>query len=345
MSIHWLLGIISGKQKGPLAAVIRLALWCATPIYGFAVSYRNRQFDSGSREVESVGARVISIGNVTTGGTGKTPMVIWACHLLQQHKIDVAIVSRGYGSQNGQPNDEAMELKNRLPAVPHVQDPDRVAAARRCIAEHAVETIVLDDGFQHRRLGRDLDVVLVDASNPFGYGHLIPRGLLREPLSSLRRADAIVVTRCDRVDSKQAELIRDRIEIESAAPIAFAKTKATSLIQFDGNEIAIDEAAAGGWFAFSAIGNPDAFETSLVELNFNIMNSRRFRDHHHFSEIELQEMAAAAKDSGADRMVCTHKDLVKVGRSKIDDLELFALKVDVEFVSGRQQLEDLLVDF
>lgn len=342
MSIHWLLEIIAGKRNGPLAAALRFLLWCLTPIYRFVVWNRNRQFDSGSREIGSVDAKVISIGNITTGGTGKTPMVIWICEFLHRKQATAAIVSRGYGSKNGLPNDEALELAARLPGVPHVQNPDRVAAAKQCVNENSVDVIVLDDGFQHRRLNRDLDIVLIDASNPFGYGYLIPRGLLREPVTSLKRADAIVVTRCDRVDVKKLESVRTQIERATSAPIAFARTKATMLIQSDGTEHSIAEFESENWFAFSAIGNPAAFESLLSALEFNIVESMRFRDHHHFDESELQQIASAAKQAGAQRMVCTHKDLVKLDVTEIDGIALFALRIDMEIFEGRERLEELL---
>ena len=342
MSIEWLLEIISGKQKGLLAALVRFLLWCLTPIYRFVVRRRNRQFDSGSRNIESVAAKVISVGNITTGGTGKTPMVVWICKFLQQRQTKVAIVSRGYGSKDGSPNDEAMELAARLPDVPHEQNPDRVAAAKHCIDQHSAQAIVLDDGFQHRNLARDVDVVLVDASNPFDHGFLIPRGLLREPVSALKRADVVVVTRCDRVSSDELDLIRNRIASESDVPIAFAKTTATGLIQADGTELSISEGSEGTWLVVSAIGNPAAFEASLAELEFNIADTMRFRDHHHFEQGDLKRVAAMAKISGANRIVCTHKDLVKIAATEIEGVEVFALRVDVGVVEGREQLEEVL---
>ena len=342
MSIEWLLEIISGKQKGLLAALVRFLLWCLTPIYRFVVRRRNRQFDSGSRNIESVAAKVISVGNITTGGTGKTPMVVWICKFLQQRQTKVAIVSRGYGSKDGSPNDEAMELAARLPDVPHEQNPNRVAAAKHCIDQHSAQAIVLDDGFQHRNLARDVDVVLVDASNPFGHGFLIPRGLLREPVSALKRADVVVVTRCDRVSSDELDLIRNRIASESDVPIAFAKTTATGLIQADGTELSISEGSEGTWLVVSAIGNPAAFEASLAELEFNIADTMRFRDHHHFEQGDLKRVAAMAKISGANRIVCTHKDLVKIAATEVEGVEVFALRVDVEVVEGREQLEEVL---
>ena len=343
MSISSILKIISGEQTGFVASVVRLALGCLTPLYRFALWFRNRQFDSGSRKVESVSAKVISVGNITTGGTGKTPMVIWICELLQRHQIKVGIVSRGYGAaETGKPNDEALELKSRLTAVPHVQNPDRVAAANRCIKEHSVDTIVLDDGFQHRRLGRDLDIVLIDASNPFGYGRLLPRGLLREPLAALQLADFVVITRCDRVDQNSIENIRSRIGQAADVSVALSKTAATGLIQFGGQEVGLESLRTDNWFAFSAIGNPLSFENSLKDLGCKFRGAHRYRDHHRFDREELMKLAQLARDSGADRLICTHKDLVKIAGDAIDEMPVYALKIELEFLEGESELEPLL---
>ena len=135
----------------------------------------------------SVEVPVISVGNLTLGGTGKTPMVEWIVRQLQKREKKVGIISRGYGSRGG-PNDEALELAWKLPSVPHVQNPDRVAAARRAIDEFGCDALVLDDAFQHRRIARDLDIVLLDALEPLGYEHVFPRGTLREPIEGLARA-------------------------------------------------------------------------------------------------------------------------------------------------------------
>jgi tetraacyldisaccharide 4'-kinase len=342
MSVSSILKIISGEQTGVFASIVRFGLRCLTPIYRIVVSYRNQQFDSGSKNVESVDATVISIGNLTTGGTGKTPMVVWVCELLHQNQTKVGIVSRGYGAEEGAQNDEAMELELRLPGVPHVQNPDRVSAANQCIEDHSVNTVVLDDGFQHRRLARDLDIVLVDASNPFGYDHLIPRGLLREPVSSLRRCDAVVITRCDRVAAERLEEIRNRIQRETSSPIALSRTRAVALIQHDGTEVPLSELNTGGWFAFSAIGNPDSFESSLGELECDLAGSQRFRDHHSFTEVDLTKMSVAAIASGANRLICTHKDLVKIGRNAIEELPVYALKIELVIFEGREALESLI---
>ena len=128
---------------------------------------------------------VISVGNITTGGTGKTPMVAWLARWFRNQDVRVALVSRGYRAEAEGQNDEARELATLLPDVPHLQNPDRVAAARIAIDELETQLIILDDGFQHRRIHRDLEIVLIDALQPFGFGHVLPRGLLREPLRGL----------------------------------------------------------------------------------------------------------------------------------------------------------------
>lgn len=338
MNVTWLLRIVSGEERGPFAALIRAVLRGLTPFYRMGVWYRNRQFDLGSRCAEHVDAKVVSIGNITTGGTGKTPMVIWVCNLLADHNINAGIVSRGYGAKDREtPNDEAMELKARLPNVPHVQNPDRVAAANRCIAEHAVEAIVLDDGFQHRRIARDLDIVLIDASNPFGYNHLLPRGLLREPVESLARADAVVVTRCNRVDEAAIKTIKDRVSEVTSVPIALCKTKATGLIDENGNESSLEKLKADNWFVFSGIGNHTAFENSLRNLGCNVVGSKQFRDHHNFDAADAKQIFKLANHCKADSIVCTHKDLVKFKDNNLN-LPSFALKIELEFVEGAEEL-------
>jgi tetraacyldisaccharide 4'-kinase len=182
--------LVSGRRRGIGTGVTRGLLRVAEVPYTMAVGVRNRRFDRGHTEVHHVERPVVSVGNLTLGGTGKTPMVKWLARRMQSLGQRVAIVSRGYGSTNGQSNDEAMELAAALPGVPHLQNRDRVAAARQAIQEFGPDLLLLDDGFQHRRLARDLDIVLLDSLEPFGFEHVFPRGTLREPLAGLDRAHA-----------------------------------------------------------------------------------------------------------------------------------------------------------
>jgi tetraacyldisaccharide 4'-kinase len=341
-----LLSIVSGERKGFIASAARVALSFLTPIYRIGFWFRNRKFDADPSSIEKVDVPVISIGNLTTGGTGKTPMVIWMSQFLRQHDLRVVIVSRGYGAKkvDGKtaPNDEALELGHRLPETPHLQDPDRVKSASRAVEELAAQVVLLDDGFQHRRLYRDLDIVLIDATNPFGYDRLLPRGLLREPIENIRRADLVIITRCENVQEEQIRQIESRIRsIDSQMKIAKSKTVAKQLIQYDGQTQQVDERDAKDvWFAFCAIGNPGALEMTLAKAGFNVGGSYFFPDHHHFSSQDLELVAAKAKESGATKIVCTHKDLVKVCANQIGQLSVYALQIDIEFVDGQQMVEE-----
>ena len=202
--------LVSGRRRGVVAAALRGILAAAEVPYAWAVRRRNRRYDCGAKAIYRVDVPVISVGNLTLGGTGKTPMVEWIVRRLQAQGKKAGIVSRGYGSRQGA-NDEARELAWKLPDVPHVQDPDRVAAARRAIREFACQVLVLDDAFQHRRIGRNLDIVLLDALEPFGFEHVFPRGTLREPVEGLARADVVALSRADLLTAQQRKAIRDRV--------------------------------------------------------------------------------------------------------------------------------------
>ena len=341
MNIAWLQRVVSGSQRGLLASLTRAILKGLTPLYRFGINRRNRQFDDGSREVIDVLAKVISIGNLTTGGTGKTPAVIWVCELLQEIGARTAIVSRGYGTKANAPNDEAMELSQRLPDIPHVQNPDRVAASEQCLAEHGSEVIVLDDAFQHRRIARDLDIVLVDALNPFGYGHLLPRGLLREPIESLGRADVVVITRCEQV-GEQADSLKQQIRQHTSAPIALARTEPVALAEKGGRLTEVSQLRSGNWFVFSAIGNPAAFEASLEALGCKVVGSIRFRDHHCFDESDHLRIAQQANQHGADFLLCTHKDLVKLDPTAFR-IPLLALQTRLKVFAGEDALRARII--
>src|SRR6187549_2940724 len=149
--------IVSGQRQGIVPAAIRGLFAAAEPIYGAVVARKNRRYDNGSLPITRVRVPVISVGNLTVGGTGKTPFVVWLAKWFRQREVNVVLISRGYGERRG-PNDEAREIAASLPDVPHVQNPDRVQAARQAIEEHRAELLILDDAFQHRRIARDLDI-------------------------------------------------------------------------------------------------------------------------------------------------------------------------------------------
>jgi tetraacyldisaccharide 4'-kinase len=349
-----MLETISGKRRGVIASLIRIGLSALTPIYRLAIFIRNLRYDRAianddRQQVRKVDVPVISVGNITTGGSGKTPLVIWLAQFLRTTQIRVAVISRGYGADpknsDGR-NDEAMEMELRLPDVPHLQDPDRHSVASIAVEELESQVLLLDDGFQHRKLHRDLDIVLIDATNPFGYGRLLPRGLLREPISGLKRANAIVLTRCDLVDDQTIRSIRQRIENlnfkQTPPAMALTHTKPLGWLQFDGQQHALSHLETESLFAFCGIGNPLGFAGTLESLNLNVIGNRSFPDHHAYSRADLADIARLTRSAGASAIVCTHKDLVKVGCNQIEGLPVFALLVAIEFQSGQAELETIV---
>src|SRR4051794_11308531 len=207
MSLHdSILRVMSGESRGVGPAALRGFLSLGAPIYRSAVAWRNRRFDRNPSRIRRLPKPVISIGNLTTGGTGKTPIVRWLAAALRERGRRVAILSRGYKAAPGTLGDEQRMLWAMLGESPvEIEcDPDRHAAGLRVLARSpGIDVFLLDDAFQHRRLHRDLDVVLLNATEPFGHGHTLPRGLLRDPLSSLRRAGVVVLTNVDPADQTQ----------------------------------------------------------------------------------------------------------------------------------------------
>jgi tetraacyldisaccharide 4'-kinase len=200
------------ESRGIAASLFRGFLGLAERPYAWVVASRNRSFDSGKSPIRRVAVPVVSVGNLSVGGTGKTPLVAWLAQWFLDRGVRVALVSRGYGAAVGEANDEARELALRLPHVPHLQNRDRHTAAQRAIERHNAQLILLDDAYQHRRLHRDLDIVLLDGLDPFGGERLLPRGLLREPLANLSRAHVVVLTRADLLGEELRETIRRRVQ-------------------------------------------------------------------------------------------------------------------------------------
>jgi tetraacyldisaccharide 4'-kinase len=255
------------------------------------------------------------------------------------------MVSRGYGSQDGRPNDEALELAEKLPGVPHVQDADRVRGARRVIREFGCQLLVLDDGFQHRRLKRDFDLVLIDALEPYGFEHVFPRGTLREPLAGWARASAFLLTRADQVDEPTRAAIRARaMSFAPQAVWAEAAYVPRYLLDASGEERPLEAFAGKSLVAFCGIGNPDAFRRSLADAGLTIAAMRALADHYDYRAAEVVELAAWADGVGAAAAVCTYKDLVKVRGVWPVGVPLVALASRLEITSGQAELEAALLD-
>lgn len=305
-----------------------------------AVARRNRRFDRCAAPVKRVPVPVVSVGNLTTGGTGKTPLVRWICEVLRQAGGRPAIVSRGYAGGGGV-NDEAMELADALPDVPQVRNPRRYEGAMQAIDESDANCIVLDDGFQHRFLARDLDIVLLDALCPFGHDHLLPRGFLRESVEGLARAHVVALSRADQVEASQREQIRSRVRSLSPGSLWCELThRPTGWRSLDGGRHPLSQFASKRVAAFCGIGNPQAFAKSLQQCGCNVVGVREFPDHHAFSARDLESLQQWAKQlSQVDALVCTMKDFVKLrALDSPSGIMVAALEVQVAVLVGEAEL-------
>jgi tetraacyldisaccharide 4'-kinase len=335
--------LISGQRRGAAAAMLRGVLRAAEVPYTIAVNWRNRRYDRGQAVVHRANVPVISVGNLTLGGTGKTPMVKWLVRWLVDCGLRPAIVSRGYAARDGESNDEALELYDSLPEVPHVQDPNRVAAARRAIEEFNCQIIVLDDGFQHRRLARDLNIVLLDAMEPFGHAHVFPRGTLREPVTSLRRAHVVCLSRADAVSSSERQRIRNRVvQFAPHAVWCGVRHAPTALVNTECESQPLEMLIGKRVIAFCGIGNPDGFYHSVKGLGAVVVDRHTFPDHHAYSAADLSELQTLATRADASVLLCTHKDLVKIRNIKIERLPVWALAIDLQFITGQEALVSLV---
>lgn len=338
--------IQSGKRTGPIASVMRCVLWIASVFFGFVAKYRNRRFDRGKMVVHRAEVPVVCVGNLTAGGTGKTPIV---CHLakwLRKNDVRVAIISRGYRSDGTGVNDEAKELSQRVPDVPQVQDADRVAAASVAVEELACEFLLMDDGFQHRRLHRDLDIVVVDATNPFGFGYLLPRGLLREPISGLRRADVVLISRCDLASDDALRSIEATTEqhVRPGTPVLRCEHAAKELIQIGTDAKPISWMRGKSVITVCAIGNPAAFERTVDNCGANRIDSLRFPDHDDFGPDVINRLRSCVQENAGriDAVLCTHKDLVKIETDQIAGTPLLAVGIELNFSAAPTALYDRL---
>lgn len=344
MEETWL-AIVRGERRGPLAFAARFGLRLASWPYRLGVGWRNGCYNRRWKTVHRAAVPVISVGNLSLGGTGKTPLVEYVARFYREIGIRVAVLSRGYGARPGRDerNDEAMILEENLPDVPHYQDPDRVSSAARAVEESESELLVLDDGFQHRRLHRELDVVVIDATRPPSGDYLFPRGTLREPADGLHRAGAIVLTRCDQVSQRDLDAIHGWLDRRAPGkPIAATEHRPIELL--GGAEPEPVESLRGRAVgAFCGIGNPAGFRRTLEGLGTRVVDLRAFRDHHGYSRADVEDLARWAAGLPADALVLTtQKDWVKLRIGELAGRPLRAVRIGLAFRQGQREFDEAL---
>lgn len=339
-----LIEILSGERRGLSAALSRLLLAGLSAPYGIAVSARNLAYDRGWLTTHRAAVPVLSVGNLTTGGTGKTPFTAYLARQLQTRGLHPGLLSRGYRSLDGVENDEKRVLDRLCPGVPQVQNPDRVAGAERAVRELGSNVLILDDGLQHRRLQRDVDIVLIDALRPWGFGRLLPRGLLREPVAGLRRADLIVITRADLVPAARLADLRRGIAAITPAPVVEVAFEPGMLIDSEGCETPLSSLAGRVSRAFCGIGNPEGFAATLRSAGI-AAELEAFPDHHHYTTEDFDRLRQQAESSGAAALVTTLKDLVKLPSDWLGGVPVLAVDQRVRVLHGAPELERLLDRF
>ena len=337
--------LVDGSTPGLRAEAARLVLAAAAGPYGLVMAARNAAYDRGLLPVSRVSTPVISVGNLTLGGTGKTPLVAWVARRLAAAGRRPAIISRGYGARPGERSDEAAELGLVVPEAIHIANRDRAAGCRTAIAA-GCDAAVLDDGFQHRRLHRNLDIVAVDATDPFGCGRLFPRGLLRESVAGLTRADAVVLTRASAVDAERRQAIRSALATAGGQRLNDAWMEAehrpVAVRLADGGSRPLDSLRGLPVVAFAGIGNPAAFRATLAGLAANVVEFIPFPDHHAYTAADFNRLAARASRHGAVMLVTTLKDLVKVPAGCSHDLPVGAVEIAIEPLSGGERVAALI---
>lgn len=372
---QWGADVIFGRARGFQASMARGLMLGLSGIFRILVQARIALYREGWKEQSYLGAQVISIGNLTVGGTGKTPVVELLARTMRDRGRRVAILSRGYKSkrldrrQNWQrpdgravppermpkvvstgkallldskyAGDEPFMLAKNLDGVAVVVDKDRVKGARFAIGELGAETLILDDGMQYLHLAHSYDIVLVDAGSPFGTGALLPRGTLREPPGNLRRASHILITKCD--GSPNAALISRIRKYNPTAGIIECAHGPVHLEDVHTRERQPLGFLEGKWVgAISAIAVPDNFEKSLGKLGAKVEIRRRFSDHHRFTRRDVDDFMQRCVERDMQLIVTTEKDAVRFPRPSEINVPVYFLRIEVRILSGREAWEEMV---
>ncbi|HXR10458.1 MAG TPA: tetraacyldisaccharide 4'-kinase [Candidatus Acidoferrales bacterium] len=307
-------------------------LWPLSLVYSLIARAKAWCYARGIFRKRKLPGTVIGVGNLTVGGTGKTPVVLAIAERFAQEGKNTAILTRGYrgtthaGASGVPQSDEVALLRDRLEGKVQLG----VGADRykngMVLARHGIEWFVLDDGFQHLKLSRDVDVVLVDATDPFGGGMVLPAGRLREPLSVLRRADIVVVTRSVQAPSPAIEAI---IRRHTSSPIFYASTRLESVLRVPRLDVGLPQQdwTKARFLAFCGIGNPAAFFEDLRTWGFQVVQQRSFFDHHAYTARDAAQLEQAASNCGADALLCTEKDVWNLRNIQFTTLPVYCCRI------------------
>lgn len=304
-------------------------------LYALGLAIRRALYRAGIARSYRPTARTISVGNITVGGTGKSPLVEFLCFELERQGRKAAVVRRdmaGFPSRADLSDEEKVFAEN-LPDTQQVSGKNKADCVRQACALEP-DVVIVDDGFQTISLERDFDIVMVDATSPFGNGCLLPAGTLREPPGALRRADAVVLTRCDEIEPAEKDSIVEKLRRLTNAEIFEARYVADEIMTLGGGPS--DSSAISGKkvFAFCGIGNPDGFFRTLDRLGCVVAGRRVFRDHYAYSTADVRSMEKEAEDCAADMIMTTQKDAVRLRSLERAEREIHYLKIHLDVTRG-----------
>ena len=360
--------LVSGQSTGLGAALLRFFLGVAAQVYSTVIGLRNFLYSKRWLKIHRATAAVISIGNITTGGTGKTPLVIWLYNKITKNSklktknCKCAILTRGYKTTQNLKlktqnyKDELAILAESCPEAEVIVNPNRVAGATEAVNKFGATVLIMDDGFQHRRLSRDLDIVTIDGTCPFGYGKVLPAGLLREPVTALKRADAVVVTRCNQTAEAELTQLEEKLQQVNPNMIIARSIHAPVCAKSIGHkEITLEGLKDKKIFAFCGIGNPDAFLSTIKNTGANLVGSKIYNDHYHYTDDCLADIHEQARHLKADLILTTQKDWFSSPLSAICntsneqraaryDIPFAYLAIELRFISGEDKITQLIED-
>jgi tetraacyldisaccharide 4'-kinase len=332
-----LYNLVTGKIKGPQGVILRGCLF----IFSLAGFYRIKPL--------RLGAKVISVGNITLGGTGKTTLVEYLSAKLGLAGHKIAVLSRGYkrnctkSGLQGMGDEPAM-LARKLPGAQVIVDKNRIRSAQTAIRDYACDTLILDDGLQQWKIFKDLEIVTLDAGNPFGNYRMLPAGFLREPLSALKRADIFVLTQT-RI-GQNLEGLTDKLKrINPRALIVESRhePKGVSRLNQADELLSLQLLKAKAVAVFSGIGNPEGFENCVSELGIKVAKSFRFADHYEYTQADILRIIQEAKANNLEAVITTQKDAVKVRELGIKGDEIFVLEIKLNITKNETEFDRRLL--
>jgi len=337
---RYVLSVIQGRRRGPGAWLLRGLLTAVSWVFAFLHGTRRLLYRLGVLRSVKFPCPVVSVGNLTAGGTGKTPLVEWLARWFGRKSYRVAVLARGYGRAAGAAkDDEDLLSEMALENVVRLAGADRVALGRRALADYRAELLILDDGFQHYRVKRSLDIVAVDATCPFSNGRRIPAGLLREGPEALKRAGLVILTRVDQAEPSALEELRRRVG--PAVETVHKPVEVRSLA--NRKRYPLDWLRGRTVLGFCGTGNPDAFHRTLESLGAQVAAFRAFPDHHAYSERDVRRLDAEAQEFMAEALLTTEKDAIKL-KAEGFATPLLALRIEIEVVRHEELLEDRLME-